>query len=228
MSANGQPPAGSLAERMIASYDARIPPHVRAVIGRAALEKLPDAPTVVDLGCGPGLWLRDAAAVRPDAALIGYDRDGAALDAARSLALPRARWHQTDITAPDFALTAPVHVAAMHFFFHFLDDPRPLLRTVRASLAPEGSLVLTGWVRSSLADFLAFFAGPARQDMESTQPAEGRGTPDPDATALRMWASFNRYTFDDWRWLLQREGFMVRRADQYTGHFAYIVARVAE
>lgn len=225
MSATPQQPPQSLTERMTQSFDARIPPHVRSVITRRCIEPLAPNPTIVDLGCGPALWLRAVAEARPDAMVIGYDRDPEAIEAARRLNLPHATWHQADLGAADFALPpASADVVAMHFFFHFFDDPRALLRTTRAALKPGGSLIMTGWVRSSIADFFDFFLNQARQTMESALPAEQRGGPDPEATALRMWASFNRYTLDDWRWLLRHEGFTIRRADQYTSHFAYLIA----
>jgi len=54
---------------------------------------------------------------------------------------------------------------------------------------------------------------------------EGRSEgDDPEARAWRMYAGFNRYTPEDIRWLLTREGFTVRRDAQYSEYFAYTIA----
>ena len=157
-------------ERMARSYENRIPADVRAIIADAAITPLGAKPHIIDLGCGPGLWLRDVAALRPDATIAGYDRDAKMLDAARGLKIKIAKWHSADVAAPDFTLKpASADVIAMHFFLHFLADPRQIIRTMHAALRPGGAFVMTGWVRSSLADFYAFWE-KARATMESGSP----------------------------------------------------------
>lgn len=214
----GQPfgSSGSFLDFMARSYESRLPPAVRGAIAAECLVPLGLGPRVLDLGCGPGLWLREVAALRPDATVVGYDRDGEMLAHAEHLGIPQAEWRRADLGAPEFALPpAAADVIAMHFFFHFLDDPRRLLATVHGGLKPGGSLVITGWVRSSLASFLAFM-GESRRQAEASS--------DPDAAAWRMFASFNRYTSDDLHWLLEQSGFAVRRAEPYGDHFAYVIA----
>ena len=85
---------------MTQSYENRIPADVRAIIAAEAIAPLGEKPHIVDLGCGPGLWLRDVAALRPDATLTGYDRDAQMLDAARGLGLAHAKWRSADVGAP--------------------------------------------------------------------------------------------------------------------------------
>lgn len=210
-------------ERMTRSYEDRIPADIRAIIAEEAIAPLGPTPHIVDLGCGPALWLRDVAALRPDATLAGYDRDATMLEAARGQGLKRAKWHSADVGAADFAL-APrsCDVIATHFVLHIFADPRRLLTTIRDALRPGGSYVMTGWVRSSLADFLAF----GRQMRQGTgdAPPEGAPSDDPDAFGYQRFAEFNRYTLDDLRWLLDAHGIAIRRNGMYTKHFAYLVA----
>lgn len=214
----GQPfgTTGSFLDFMARSYESRLPPDVRRVIAAECVVPLGLGPRVLDLGCGPGLWLREVAALRPDATVVGYDRDSEMLAHAEHLGIAQAEWRRADLGAPEFALPpAAADTVAMHFFFHFLDDPRRLLATVRAGLKPGGSLVITGWVRSPLESFLSF--------MGTTQERAGEGR-DPETGAWRMFAAFNRYTPDDLRWLLTRSGFAVRHAEPYGDHFAYVIA----
>ncbi|MGI8855705.1 MAG: class I SAM-dependent methyltransferase [Thermomicrobiales bacterium] len=226
MSATPQrPPIDSVTfcQRMSQSYENRIPADVRAIIAEEAIAPLGEQPHVIDLGCGPDLWLRDVAALRPGATLTGYDRDAQMLDAARGLGLKQATWRSADVSAPDFTLKPDsCDVVAMHFFLHFLADPRHILTTIRDALRPGGAYVMTGWVRSSMADFYAFWA-QARAVMESGSPDAGRPN-DPEAFCFQRFAEFNRYTLDDIRWLLDRHGFTVRRDGMYTKNFAYLVA----
>lgn len=220
---NERPDAARFCAMMTRSYENRIPADVRAIIAAEAIAPLGEKPHIVDLGCGPGLWLRDVAALRPDATLAGYDRDAQMLDAARGLGLKRATWRSADIMAPDFTLKPrSCDVIAMHFFLHFFADPRHILATLRDALRPGGAYVMTGWVRSPIADFYAFWE-QARAVMESGSPAASRPD-DPETFCFQRFAEFNRYTLDDIRWLLDRHGFVVRRDGMYTKNFAYLVA----
>jgi SAM-dependent methyltransferase len=220
-----RPPMDSatFCQRMTQSYENRLPADVRAIIAAEAIAPLGERPHIVDLGCGPGLWLRDVAALRPDATLAGYDRDAQMLDAARGLGLKRATWRSADVIAPDFTLKPDsCDVIAMHFFLHFFADPRHILTTIRDALRPGGAYVMTGWVRSSMADFYAFWER-ARAVLESGSPDAGRPN-DPEAFCFQRFAEFNRYTLDDIYWLLDRHGFTVRRDGMYTKNFAYLIA----
>lgn len=220
-----RPPIDSAAfcRRMTQSYDNRIPPDIRAIIAEEAISPLGPTPHIVDLGCGPGLWLREVAALRPDATLAGYDRDATMLEAARGLSLKNARWYSADVGAPGFTLAPDsCDVIATHFFFHFFADPRHLLATMHDALRPGGSFVMTGWVRAPLADFLAF-GREMCQGVGNESPA-GAASEDPEAFGYQRFAEFNRYTLDDIRWLLDRYGFSIRRDGMYTKNFAYVVA----
>jgi len=214
----------SFCNTMTRSFDRRIPPDVRAIIVEECILPLGLGPRVLDLGCGPGLWLQEVASLRSDVTVIGYDRDADMLSSAASLHIPQAEWVRADMSGKDFTLpAASADVIAMHFFFHFFDDPRYLLATVRKALKPGGSLVITGWVRSSLEAFLSLM-GSTPPEGEPPPPPGGSQGNDPEMRAWRMYAGFNRYTPADIRWLLTREGFTVRRDAQYSEYFAYTIA----
>ena len=225
---DGQPfgtPA-SFCDCMTRSFDNRVPPEVRSIIADECILPLGLSPRVLDLGCGPGLWLREVTTLRRDATVVGYDRDPDMLANAARLGISQAEWKQADIGGPSFTLpAASADVIAMQFFFHFFDNPRPLLATVRTALKPGGSLIIIGWVRSSLPAFLSLMGEMGRREGAQSVPVEGRREgDDPEARAWQMYAGFNRYTPVDIRWLLTREGFTVRRDAQYSEYFAYTIA----
>jgi SAM-dependent methyltransferase len=53
--------------------------------------------TILDVGCGPGAWLRDMALLFPHAQLVGLDSDSEQLPRAAALSPPSCRFVQGDI-----------------------------------------------------------------------------------------------------------------------------------
>ncbi len=205
---------------MIRSYEDRIPAEVRAIIVDETIKSLPDKPHIVDLGCGPGLWLRGIADLRHDATLAGYDRDAPMLETGRAMRLTQARWLMADIGTADFMLEPQsADVIAMHFVVHVFPDPRRLLARIRTALKPHGALVLTGWARSSFADYHEYWANHAHPESSSA---------DPDAFVYQRFTDCGRWSLDDLHWLLMRNGFTVRRAAHYTKTYAYVIADIAQ
>jgi SAM-dependent methyltransferase len=81
---------------------------------------------------------------------------------------------------------------------HVLDEPLPVLAEIRRVLAPRGVLALHDWIRQPLRDYLAW-----RRDCV--------GEPEPECSrrGYRLFAAHNKYTLDDWQWLLAEAGFAV-------------------
>jgi SAM-dependent methyltransferase len=82
---------------------------------------------------------------------------------------------------------------------HVLDEPLPVLAEIRRVLAPKGTLLLNDWVRQPLASYLAW-----RRDVMKEDGVEGR------RRGFRLFPVHNKYTAEDWRWLLGEAGFAVR------------------
>jgi 2-polyprenyl-3-methyl-5-hydroxy-6-metoxy-1,4-benzoquinol methylase len=100
---------------------------------------------VIDLGCGQGDFLREAARELPDAELVGIDLSETGLAIARKKS-PDVRFFRSDFSQAE-ALPAELqgwatHVVCSEILEH-LDEPRDLLRAVKRLLAPEGLLVIT-------------------------------------------------------------------------------------
>lgn len=127
---------------------------------------------LLDVGCGSGELLRDAAALRADVAgcdpapgmlaLAGRAAPGADLRAAGAEALP---W-------PDAAFDVVVAVNALHF----AEDEEAALAEVHRVLAPGGRVAIANWAERGLNDI----------DVLETAVAEADGEPLPPDDPVRL------------------------------------------
>jgi SAM-dependent methyltransferase len=189
-----------LLERMVERYanrfDAAYWEFFEVSVGRY----LPPRPTIADLGCGPGLYLRDLAERRREAALHGFDITPAMIAYASGLRYPGARPTLVlhDITRDPLPLaTGTVDLVCMTALLHLFDDPYPVLAETRRVLRPGGLFLLDDWIRTSLPQYLG---------------ARSRGN---ETRGLKLFAVHNRYTVDDWKWLLSDAGFSLVTTVQF-------------
>jgi ubiquinone/menaquinone biosynthesis C-methylase UbiE len=161
---------------------------------------LPDAPVLADLGCGPGLYLRDVSQRLPHATLHGVDRGDEMLGHARSLeyAGPTPTFHDADVAGRLPFEDASVDLLSIAAVMHTLVDPFTFLDEVCRVLAPNGRMLLYDWVRVSFADYIAY------REAEAGDPPEARYL-----RALELFATHNKYTPDDWRWIFDQAKFTV-------------------
>ena len=188
-----------LLQRMVATHADRFDARFWAFFAAHVAPALPPRPAMIDLGCGPGLLLRDLAERHPDAALHGYDVTPAMIAHARQLAWPRAKptLEVRDLVAEPLPHAAgSVHLVSISSVLHVLDEPLPLLAEIRRVLAPGGLFLLNDWVRQPLASYLAF----RRDVMKETDTRR----------AFRLFPVHNKYTAEDWRWLIGTTGLAIR------------------
>lgn len=190
-----------LLQRMLATHAERFEATFWAFFGAEVGRRLPERPVIVDLGCGPGLLLRDLGERYPGAALHGYDVTPAMIDHARRLTLKTARatFALHDVAGRALPLAdGAVHLASMSSVLHVLDEPLPVLTEIRRTLAPGGIFLLNDWVRQPLATYLAY----RRDVLKETGPEVLR-------RAFLLFPVQNKYTVEDWRWLLGEGGFEI-------------------
>jgi ubiquinone/menaquinone biosynthesis C-methylase UbiE len=205
-----------LLQRMIATHGERFDSPFWAFFGHRVGPHLPARPVIVDLGCGPGLLLRDLAERLPGATLYGYDVTPAMIDYARKLAFTgaSATFALHDVVAkPLPQASGTVHLASMSSVLHVFDEPLPTLAEIRRVLAPGGIFLLNDWVRQALATYLAY-----RQDvMKESGPEALR-------RAFRLFPVHSKYTAEDWRWLLGESGFeILAQAELRPSHRSFVV-----
>ena len=171
-------------------FDAQVAPH------------LPPRPTLIDLGCGPGLLLRDLGERYPEATLYGYDVTPAMIAHGRQLpsagAKPTLAVHDV-ATQPLPRPAGTVHLVSMSSVLHVIDEPWPVMAEIRRVLAPRGIFLLNDWIRQPLEAYLAW-----RRDVMGESEAESQ------RRGFRLFPVHNKYTPEDWRWLLGKAGFSIR------------------
>jgi SAM-dependent methyltransferase len=150
-----------LAARRLAVLARVFAPATRDFLGvwRAALGGLDPqlvAPTVIDLGCGPGHTTRLLATVLVRH-VVGLDNSDAFLYEARRLGPSRVTFQLHDITDVAFP-TPPAHLMYSRFLLSHLPDIAAVLACWRANLRPGGWLLLEEpeWIATEVEPFRVY------------------------------------------------------------------------
>jgi SAM-dependent methyltransferase len=189
-------------QRMIDAYPQQFGAPFWTYLSDAVFPHVPAKPVVVDLGCGPGLFLRDMHRYAPEATLYGYDITPAMIDYGQQLlaSVPRSHLALHDLTTGAIPLaTGTAHLVLSAQVLHLFEDPLAAFADILRVLAPGGYFVLYDWRRIPLAEYLIF-----RMEVwgESQDISRQRG--------FRLFPMQNRYALEDWQWLLAEAGFTVQ------------------
>ena len=112
---------------------------------------LPAAPTVVDLGCGPGGLFAPLRQRHPDARVVGVEIQPMMVEAARVEAeRVGAELVEADLASPLPFADGSVDAVTAVMVVHELPYPVPLLAEVARILAPGGCLLIFDWVSQPL------------------------------------------------------------------------------
>jgi hypothetical protein len=91
----------------------------------------------------------------------------------------------------------------MSSVLHVIDEPLPVLAEVQRVLSPHGSFLLHDWIRRPLPDYLQWRIERQEEDAATSRQ---RG--------FRLFPVHNKYTLEDWQWLLKEAGFTIRYQTQ--------------
>lgn len=163
---------------------------------------LPPRPVVADVGPGPGLFLRDLSARLPGAALHGLDANEAMIESAAALdyagPVPSLRLMDAEAQPLPFA-DGEVDLLTMTAVLHAFVDPFSfLLGQAARVIGANGRILLYDWVRVPMRDYLA---------LRMVEPGEPKATR--YQRALDQFRVHNKYTLDDWRWVIAESGLRV-------------------
>ncbi len=186
-------------ERMAARYPKRFNDEYWSVFKANVGRHLPAEPGIVDLGCGPGQYLRDLSERHHGARLYGFDVTPAMIEHARQLRYRGAAptLAVQDIEKDPLPLDAGgMDLVSMTSLLHLLEDPFAVLTEVRRVLRPGGLFLLDDWVRMPLAEYIRTRALDRDETLDQSRNRW-----------LRLFPIHNKYTADDWKWLLAETGF---------------------
>jgi SAM-dependent methyltransferase len=189
-------------QRMLATYEERFDKTFWEMFTAQIAPFLPSQPTMIDLGCGPGLFLRDLGERYPQSSLYGYDITPAMIAHGRQLpwsgSKPTLTLHDV-ATQPLPNDAGSVHLVTMTSVLHVFDEPLLVLSEIRRVLAPGGIFLLHDWVRLPLQTYLTWRMERQEEDFATSRQ---RG--------FRLFPVHNKYTVADWQWLLAEAGFAIR------------------
>jgi ubiquinone/menaquinone biosynthesis C-methylase UbiE len=191
-----------LVQRMIKTHPERFGEPFWALFTEHVAPALPSSAVMIDLGCGPGLLLRDLRERFPKATLHGYDVTPAMITCARDVSYAGAKptFALLDVTSERLPhADASVQLVSMSSVLHVLDEPLPVLAEIRRVLPRGGIFLLNDWIRQPLASYLAW-----RREYLGESEAENH------RRGFRLFPAHNKYTVEDWRWLLGEARFEIR------------------
>ena len=171
-------------------------------------EKLSNAPTVVDIGCGAGRFLEDFRFLYPDATLYGYDKAPEMIAQSRGLQFSDgiAKFYLHDVTVEPLSLASEsVDLVVMSAVLHLVEDPLQVLMEVKRLLKPrEGIFLFSDWTRTTIKNYV----GSRLKNIPREQVEQAR----------HLWVSLfpvhNRYSVQDWKWLMSTAGFRLIGSDK--------------
>jgi SAM-dependent methyltransferase len=209
-----------LLQRMVTTHSERYGQDYWAAFDAGVAPHLPERPVVIDLGCGPGLFLRDLARRDPSASLYGYDVTPAMIAYGQSLpwpgVAPTLAVHDVTVAPLPHAAGA-VDLVSMTSVLHVLDEPLPVLAEIRRVLSPRGLFLLHDWIRQPFQSYLAW-----RREGLGETGSEHLGR------AFRLFPVHNKYTSEDWQWLLAEAGFVIRhQAELRQSHRMFVATAAA-
>ena len=208
-----------LVQRMVKTYPERFGDAYWALFTAHVAPSLPPRPVMIDLGCGPGLFLRGLGERYPTASLYGYDVTPAMIAHGRQLsgagAKPTLALHDVAVEPLPHA-AGTVHLVAMSSVLHVVDEPLPVLAEIRRVMAPGGIFLLHDWIRQPLPTYLAW-----RRESLGEGEAESR------RRGFRLFPVHNKYTTEDWQWLLAEAGFTIGYHQQLRASHRTFVATAA-
>lgn len=208
-----------LLQRMINSHDGRFDESFWSYFEGKVAPHLPESPVIADLGCGPGLFLRDLSRRLPDATLLGLDVTPTMLDYAGTLDYggKSPEYRLCDANEGPLPLAdSSVNLLTMVAVLHVLNDPIEMCREIRRILADNGIFLLQDWVRMPMPDYLDRMTGDVPE--EARELARQR--------MLRLFPTHNKYTVEDWLWLLGQGGLDVMDYQELNSpHFRAFVCR---
>ena len=140
-----------LVNRMTATHDDRFDAVFWSFFDEFVDPHLADTPHIADVGCGPGLFLRDLRKHYPQATLFGSDVTGAMIDYASSVVYAGQKPELTlhDVTKEKLPFEdGQMNLISMVAVMHVLDDPFAVCREIKRAMSDD-AIFPSAWGRDS-------------------------------------------------------------------------------
>ncbi|MHA2501742.1 MAG: class I SAM-dependent methyltransferase [Candidatus Kariarchaeaceae archaeon] len=171
---------------------------------------------IADLGCGPGLLLRDLGRKFAPKKLVGVDLSPVMLQRAevetRSVGVDTEFIQQHLQDDPQLKFSA--HAIFSSRVLRSFEDQQAIMNSISAALEDGGYLVIVDWIRASIRDYLSWFSQQSGE-FENLTPAE----------VIRYHRIFSRYSLEDWEYIVENHGFEVIHTFQIDAVHGGIIAR---
>lgn len=177
-----------------------------------------DTPVVVDLGAGPGLFIKALTERTPGLRAIGVECAPYMLEAAVALP-PRCQMISEDLHDPHLPLDDnSVDAVMASVVLHEMSQPLRTLMEMQRILKPGGRFYILDWVRAPLEIYVRHQTEEARV-FDRTTPVEEL------EDLLVHFIEHNRFSREDMFYMLNHTGFAVLNSSlMKEGRYARIVA----
>jgi arsenite methyltransferase len=161
---------------------------------------LSDSPQILDLGTGPGRFLRDVVERYPNARAIGVECAEYMLEATKDLPTG-CEVISADLHDPHLPLDdSSIDVVVASVVLHEMHQPIRTLQEMQRCLKPGGMFYVMDWVRAPLQHYLA----------DSELAVFDRQTASDELEDLFIhFIEHNRFSIDDLAFMLENAGFRV-------------------
>lgn len=153
---------------------------------------------ILDIGCGPGLLLKDLNNRYHPQMMYGLDLSDVMLEKAKSVLSEPVKETRIEFIQQhmqkNVSLPQDLDVIFASRVLRSFDNQWEVLNSIYNALKPEGILVMVDWSLESIATYFEWFNLSDDYDTD---------------TAIRRHRNFSRYSIEDWVYLFEKVGFTI-------------------
>ena len=195
-------------ERMVQTYHQVHTPRFWKEVNPLVSGRITENSTVMDIGCGPGLHLKEIDERYNPKKLVGVDLNPLMIDRAKEIL--GDKMHKVELILQHLQenpeLPKGNDVIFSSRVLRSFEDQYTSLTSINNALNDDGLLVLLDWARADLQTYA---------DYLSSEPA----------SVMKFHRNFSRYSLNDWEYILENTGFKVELALSLPPVHLAVVAR---
>ncbi|RMG20970.1 MAG: class I SAM-dependent methyltransferase [Methanobacteriota archaeon] len=182
------------------------------------LKELED-PVFLEIGCGPGLLLRDLYERYNPKKLIGIDLSEDMLTKAKEILHKPFKEGRVELILQHMQQnpTLPNKIDAIFSsrVLRSFEDPYTIFQSIHKSLVKGGYLIVLDWDRQSIWNYASWMK--RQKDFGDRHPQE----------IIRYHRNFSRYSLEDWSYIVANTGFAMSRIFRVNEvHIGFIATKV--